>query len=90
MLFIIGLLLIIAICNDTATLSQVFSYALLGFALMTLYVLLSQHQQYHLVFTKPNGKHIKVRTKTLLAKLIAQHKYNKLGYTLHTEWEVSR
>ena len=86
---VIGFIMVVGVCNDVATLSQALTFALLGFALMIIAVLLCRYQDYYLVFVKPNGRHIKVRTHTLLGKLIVTHKYNKLGYKLHTEWEVS-
>ncbi len=84
---IIGLLITIGICNDTATFTEVVCYATLGFALMTLSVLLFKHQ-YKLYFVAPNGRHKTVYAHNLLGKLMATHKYTKLGYTLQTEWEV--
>lgn len=84
----IGFLIILGVCNDVATFTQIITYAFIGFVFIALSMLLSKHQQYHLEFVAPNGKHKRVRTYNLLGKLIATHKYNKLGYKVKAEWEV--
>ena len=83
---IAGVLLFVGVCNDTASLAQIATYATLGFALMIISMLLSKHI-YHLEFIAPNGRMKTVRVKNLLGKLIAIHKYTKLGYTFQAEWE---
>lgn len=89
MLFIIGVFVLL-LSSGFNNISDILICGMLGLALMGIYALFSTHSEHYLVFVKPNGRHIKVRTKTLLGKLIVTHKYNKLGCTLHTEWEVSQ
>ena len=87
---ILGFLIIFGVCNDVATFTQIITFTLIGFALVLLSVLLSKHQQYYLDFVAPNGKHKRVRAYNLLGKIKATHKYNKLGYKVRAEWEVSQ
>ena len=89
MLFVIGIFILL-LSGGSNNISDIIRCGTLGLALMGIYVLFSTHSEHYLVFVKPNGRHIKVRTKTLLGKLIVTHKYNKLGCTLCTEWEVSQ
>lgn len=85
---ILGFLILIGVCNDTATLTQTIVYSLIGFALITLTMLFAKHQHYYVDFVAPNGQHKKVRAYNLITKLMVIHKYNKLGYKVCNEWEV--
>ena len=84
----LGFLIIVGVCNDIATFTEIITFTLVGFALILLSMLLSRHQQYYLDFVAPNGKHKWVRAYNLLGKIKATHKYNKLGYKVIDEWEV--
>lgn len=85
---VIGFIIIVGICNDTATFTQIATYSLIGFALVTLATLFAKHQHYYVDFVAPNGQHKKVRAYNLISKLMVIHKYNKLGYKVCNEWEV--
>ena len=90
MLFITGLLMVIGICNDTATFVQIILYAGIGFALMMISVLFTKYQKYRLTFATPNGKCKTIYTNTLAGKFIIIYKYHRLGYTLCEELTISR
>ena len=86
-----GFILVLGICNDIATFSQIITCSLIGLAIMLISALFARHRQYHIDFVAPNGTHKKVRAYNLISKFIAIHKYHKLGYNVYseTEWEVT-
>jgi uncharacterized membrane protein YtjA (UPF0391 family) len=87
--FIIGLLLYVGVCNDTATFSQILCFASIGLFLMFVPMLFCKYNQYILEFVAPNGKHQKVRAYNLIGKFLATRHYTKLGYKLVAEWELA-
>ena len=86
--FITGLILVTGVCNDTATLTQIVIFAMLGFTLMILSVFLNRRQQYKLDFVAPNGKHKTILAYSFIGKLMAIRRYTKNGYILNTEYEI--
>ena len=91
MLFIIGLLMLVGICNDTATFTQIIGFSFVGFVIMLLAVLFTRHTHYRLDFTTPSGKTKTVIAYNLASRLLAKYVLCKYGnYTLQTEWEIVR
>ncbi len=87
--FIAGLLLILGICNDMASMTEIVTYSAIGIALITISVLFTKHTCY-LDFITPNGRIKTIHVNSLAAKLLTIRKYQRNGYKLHSEWEIAK
>ena len=81
-----GIILVVGICNNAATMTEIIIYSAIGIALVAISVLFARNTCY-LEFIAPNGRMKTIRVNNLAAKLRKIHKYEKNGYKFYSEWE---
>ena len=93
---ITGIILMVAVSNDTATYTQMFSTYAISFILVGISVLFAFKAYentiayFALTFKDPYGYHRKVRAYTYAGRARAIRDYKNLGYTLYSEAEIKK